>query len=139
MLEKLTSMNKAGFGQPSKREGKEISGESSFLLSIHRLLSRIQRHVAGRHEAPGETSGLLLLQRVAGRRLERGERGWAQVVEVNDGHLLLKTSSKLCTDPLFLKLSYSRGSCMSHLTLCENNLFITIHFASLSHSSTLRP
>jgi len=48
--------------------------------------------------------------------------------------LLLTTSSKLLTSPPALKTSYSRGTWISHRTLCEMSLWLMTHLANLSHS-----
>ena len=49
---------------------------------------------------------------------------------------LRTTSSKVSTCPVALYTSYNRGTWMSHRTLCESNLLLMTHLASLSHSLT---
>lgn len=69
----------------------------------------------------------------------RLNENWYLIHSRDRTYSLMMMSSNLSSEPFALYTSYRRGIWMSHLTLWEKSLLLTIHFASLSHSSEERP
>ncbi len=75
-----------------------------------------------------------------GRNRSVGARSVGLALQICLSCYSLRTmSSKLWICPPALYTSYSRGTWISHLTLWEKSLWLTTHFASLSHSCRFRP